>query len=83
MRANLDQRLKRLEARVKPASEALEIVIQYITPGNQLASTHVIRQERRSATDEPLHDSDYYNHEAYSSIPTEAPGGQNTSKHFR
>jgi hypothetical protein len=54
MRANLDQRLKRLEARVKPASEPLEIVIQYIGPGKKVVSTQVIRQECRSATDTPL-----------------------------
>ena len=43
MRANLHQRLKRLEAQVKPADEPEEFVIEFIGPGKEVVRTLVIR----------------------------------------
>ena len=43
MRANLHQRLKRLEARVKPPDEPEEFVIEFIGPEKEVVSTLVIR----------------------------------------
>ena len=57
MRANLHQRLKRLEARVQPTDEAEEFVIEFIGPEKEVVSTLIIRgsaQERRPATRTPV-----------------------------
>ena len=43
MRANLQQRLKRLEDRVKPTDEPEEFVIQFVGPDNEVVKTLVIR----------------------------------------
>ncbi len=43
MRANLSQRLKRLEARVKPTDEPEEFVIEFVGPGKEVVRTLVIR----------------------------------------
>jgi hypothetical protein len=43
MRANLHQRLKRLEARVRPTDEPLEIVIHLIGPGGEFTGTLIVR----------------------------------------
>jgi hypothetical protein len=42
MRSNLAQRLKRLEARVKPADETPELVIQFIGPAKEVVRTLII-----------------------------------------
>jgi hypothetical protein len=43
MRANLVQRLKRLEAFVKPADKPEELVIEFIGPDKEIVSTLVIQ----------------------------------------
>ena len=43
MRANLHQRLKRLEARVKPTDEPEEFVIEFIGPEKEVVRTLSIR----------------------------------------
>ena len=51
------QRLKRLEARVKPADEPLEIVIHLIGPDGEVTGTLVMRgsqKEWRTATVTPV-----------------------------
>ena len=52
MRANLHRRLKRLEARVKPADEPEEFVIEFIGPGKEVVRTLVIRPGAPSAADQ-------------------------------
>jgi hypothetical protein len=43
MIANIHQRLKRLEARVKPTDEPEEFVIEFIGPEKEIVRTLIIR----------------------------------------
>jgi hypothetical protein len=43
MRANLHQRLKRLEGRIKPADEPEKFLIEFVGPEKEVVRTLVIR----------------------------------------
>jgi hypothetical protein len=57
MRANLQQRLKRLEARVKPTDDPEEFVIEFVGSEKEVVRTLTIRGTDKSGDPRPTRPS--------------------------